>query len=132
EGKAFVAKFDLSQSGAQSLVYSTFLGGTNITSGDDISSIAVDANGNSFVVGQTSSSDFPTTSDAFQSVLKSSSWNAFLTEISADRTTAPYSTYLGGSSAFGDVARGVAFDPLGNAYITGYTQSSDFPTTAGA
>src|SRR6185437_13518875 len=114
EGKAFVAKFDLSQSGAQSLVYSTFLGGTNSTSGDDVSSIAVDANGNSFVVGQTSSSDFPTTSDAFQTALKSSGWNAFLTEISPDGTGTLYSTYLGGSSAFGDLAFGVALDSLGN------------------
>ena len=132
DGKAFVAKFDLSQSGAQSLVYSTFLGGTNSSSGDDASGLAVDASGNTFVVGQTSSTDFPTTSDAFQSTLKSSGMNAFLAEISPDGTAALYSTYLGGSSAFGDAALGVALDPLGNAYVTGYTQSSDFPTTAGA
>jgi len=132
DGKAFVAKFDLSQSGAQSLVYSTFLGGTNSSSGDTASGIAVGANGDAFVTGTTSSTDFPTTSDAFQSTLKSTNANAFLTEINSDGTADLYSTYLGGSSSFGDLATGVALDALGNPYVVGTTESVDFPTTTGA
>ncbi|HEV2315551.1 MAG TPA: SBBP repeat-containing protein [Candidatus Acidoferrales bacterium] len=131
-GKAFVAKFDLSQSGTQSLVYSTFLGGTNSSSGDTATGIAVDANGDAFVTGTTSSTDFPTTSDAFQLTLKSTGANVFLTEINPNGTTDLYSTYLGGSSAFGDLAMGVALDALGNPYVVGTTESVDFPTTTGA
>jgi Beta-propeller repeat/Bacterial Ig-like domain (group 2) len=131
-GKAFTAKFDLTQAGTQCLVYSTFLGGTNSSSGDDSNGIAVDGAGDSFIVGQTSSTDFPTTSDAVQSTLKSSGWNSFLAELSPDGSSLIYSTYLGGSGSSGDVATGVALDPLGNAYVAGYTDSADFPTTAGA
>jgi len=132
DGKAFVAKFDLSQSGTQSLAYSTLVGGMDSSSGDDGRGIAVDGVGDAFVVGQTSSTDFPTTTDAIQSALRSSGWNAFLTEFSPDGSSLLYSTYIGGSSAFGDVAMDVALDPLGNSYIAGYTESSDFPTTASA
>jgi len=128
-GKAFAAKFDLSQSGLQSFVYSTFLGGTNGSTGENGNGIAVDANGDAFLVGATSSSDFPTTSDAFQSGLKSSALNAFLSELNPGGTGLQYSTYMGGSSASGDVATTVALDPQGNvAYLAGYTNSSDFPT----
>jgi hypothetical protein len=132
EGKAFIAKFDLTQSGAQSLVYSTLLGGMNSSLGDWVNGMAVDAGGDAFAVGQTSSTDFPTTADAFQSTPQSAGWNPFVTELNSNGTDVLYSTYLGGSSAFGDVAMAVALDSLGNAYLTGYTFSSDFPTTAGA
>jgi hypothetical protein len=131
-GKGIIAKFDVAQSGAQSLVYSTFLGGMNSTEGDGASGVAVDANGNAFVAGFTSSTDFPVTSDAFQSALKSNGGNAFLTELNPNGTAELYSTYLGGSSSFGDVAVGISLDPVGNPYIAGYTESTDFPTTAGA
>lgn len=132
-GKAFIAKFDLGKSGMPSLVYSTLLGGTNSTLGDDGNGIAVDGSGDAFAVGQTSSTNFPTTSDPLQSSLHSSGgWNAFLTELSPDASGLIYSTYLGGSSSFGDVATGVALDSATNAYIVGYTESFDFPTTAGA
>lgn len=132
-GKTFVAKFDLTKSGTLSLVYSTLLGGTNSTLGDDSNGIAVDGSGDAFTVGQTSSTNFPTTSDAFQSTLNSSGgWNAFLTELSPDASSLIYSTYLGGSSSFGDAATGVSLDSATNAYIVGYTESLDFPTTAGA
>ncbi|MGA8872804.1 MAG: SBBP repeat-containing protein, partial [Candidatus Acidiferrales bacterium] len=127
-GKAFAAKFDLTQSGKQSLVYSTFLGGTNGSTGENGNGIVVDSNGDAYVVGCTSSSDFPTTSDAFQSTLKSSGVNAYLSELNPGGTALQYSTYLGGSSAFGDVATSVALDSLTNPYVAGYTDSSDFPT----
>lgn len=127
-GKAFAAKFDLTQSGSQSLVYSTFLGGTNGGTGENGNGIAVDSNGDAYVVGCTSSSDFPTTSDAFQSTLKSSGVNAYLSELNPGGTALEYSTYLGGSSEFGDVATSVALDSSPNPYVAGYTDSSDFPT----
>jgi Glucodextranase, domain B/Beta-propeller repeat/IPT/TIG domain len=122
-GRAFLAKLDLSQQGTQALVYSTFLGGTN---GDYAWGVTVNGSGNSFVVGQTASSDFPTTSDALQSANKNSFWTGFVSELSTDATSLLYSTYLGGT--IGDVASGVALDQLGNFYVAGYTDSSDFPT----
>lgn len=131
-GKGFVAKFDLTKIGTQSLVYSTMLGGTDSTYLDTATSIGADASGDSFVAGYASSTDFPTTPDAFQSSLNSNGgWDAFLTELNADGSALLYSTYLGGSSYFGGFASSIALDSAGNAYIGGYTQSSDFPTTSG-
>jgi Beta-propeller repeat/Glucodextranase, domain B/Bacterial Ig-like domain (group 2) len=134
EGKAFAAKFDFSQSGSQSLVYSTFLGGTDGPDGENGMGIAVDANGDAFVVGETSSTDFPTTPDALQSTLAAGDWHGFLTQLNPGATGLLYSTYLGGSctTGLGDGALGVALDSLGNSYITGYTCSSDFPITSRA
>jgi len=126
-GRAFVAKFDLTQSGSQSLVYSTFLGGTE-GNGEAGHGIAVDSSGDAFVTGDTWSSDFPTTSDALQSTLKSSSNNAFLSELNPAASGLVYSTYLGGSSPSGDYGENVALDSLGNPYVAGVTFSSDFPT----
>jgi Glucodextranase, domain B/Beta-propeller repeat len=132
-GKAFVAKFDLAQAGTQSLVYSTLLGGTNSTYIDSANCIGVDASGNAFVAGYASSTDFPTTWDAFQPALQSNGgWDAFLTELDPTGSGTLYSTYLGGSTYFGGFAAAISLDSIGNAYVTGYTQSSDFPTTAAA
>ncbi|HEX4001589.1 MAG TPA: SBBP repeat-containing protein [Candidatus Acidoferrales bacterium] len=132
-GKAFAAKFDLSQSGTQSLVYSTFLGGSNGDEGENGMGVAVDPSGDAFIAGETSSSDFPTTSDALSSTVGSNNWHGFLTQLNPDATGLLYSTYLGGSctSGLGDGAVGVALDSLSNPYVTGYTCSSDFPTTSG-
>jgi hypothetical protein len=126
EGKTFVAKLDLSKPGIQSLVYSTFLGGTVSSAGDIVGGIAVDTVGDAFVTGATSSSDFPTTSGAVQSTLSNSSWNAFLSQVNPQGTGLLYSTFLGGSCS--EQAASVALDPLVNAYVAGYTCSSDFPT----
>jgi RHS repeat-associated protein len=130
-GKGFVAKFDLTKSGAQSLVYSTFLGGTNE---ETTEGIIVDNSGDALVTGVTWSTDFPTTSDAFQSTLKSSGGNPFLTYFTSDGSALRYSTYIGGSGSSGQYqyAYAVALDSSGNAYIAGFTESSDFPTTAGS
>jgi len=130
-GKAFVAKFNLAQTGTSSLVYSTLLGGTNSADGQGAAGIAVDGNGDAFVVGQTSASNFPVSSNAYQSSYKSTAGsNAFLAELGPSASTLVYSSYLGGSNY--DIATGVALDPLSDPYVTGYTQSTDFPTTAGA
>ena len=128
-GRAFVAKMDLTKSGAQSLVYSTYLGGTDGPDGEVANGLAVDPSGDAFVTGNTSSSDFPTTSGAYQTTKSSSFWNMYLTEINPSGAALLYSTFLGGScsTSFGGVAYGVALDSLGNAYVDGSSCSSNFP-----
>ncbi len=127
-GRAFVAKFDPNQTGTDSLVYSTYLGGTNGGEGEVINGLAVDENGNAFAAGSTSSSDFPTSSGAFQTVLKNSSWDAFLTQVNPTGTGLVYSTYFGGSCVNGDLGAAVALDWIGNPYLDGSTCSTDFST----
>jgi hypothetical protein len=128
---AFVVKLNSSGS---ALVYSTYLGGSDDDEGDGL---AVDASGNAYVTGGTWSSDFPTTPGAFQTTLKGLE-NAFVTKLNATGSALVYSTYLGGSvggSGGGsgiDEGRGIAVGVSGSAYITGDTDSSDFPTTPGA
>ena len=115
---AFVTKINASGS---ALVYSTYLGGGN----QDFSyGIAVDASGNAYVTGSTSSTNFPT-ANALQSTIRGST-NAFVTEINAGASALVYSTYLGGNAS--DAGRGIAVDASGNAYVTGDTTSSNFPT----
>jgi hypothetical protein len=102
--------------------------------GDAAEGIAVDAKGDAYVTGHTTSCDFPVTSGAFQASLNSVMGNAFVTEISPDGSTLVYSTYLGGSGGFGggEFANGIAVDASGNTYVTGLTYSYDFPVTYGA
>jgi beta-propeller repeat-containing protein len=116
------------------LAYSTYLGGS---ASDRGFGIAVDPAGNAYVTGVTASSDFPTTAGAVDTTFNGGS-DAFVTKLDAAGSMLLYSTYLGGSSVEGDVRSfglvtgGIAVDPAGNAYVTGVTASSDFPTTAGA
>ncbi len=109
-----------------SLLYSTYLGGSGFDGGLDI---AVDSSGNAYVTGQADSSDFPTTLGAFQTIYGGGE-DAFVTELNPTGTGLLYSTYLGGSGF--DSGLDIAVDSSGNAYVTGETRSSDFPTTAGA
>lgn len=130
-GRSFLAKLDVTKSGTQSLIYSTFLGGTNGPNGDVANGLAVDPNGDAFVAGNTSSSDFPTTAGALQTIKKSSEWSAFLSELNPTGTGLVYSTFLSGSCStlYGDLGYGVALDSLGNAYTDGSTCSTDFPVS---
>ena len=123
-GDAFVA--ELNSSG--SLVYSTYLGGSG---SDQANSIAVDLAGNAYVTGATNSSDFAV-ANAPQGACKScpNVNDAFVAEISAGGSGLVYSTYLGGGGD--DQGMAVAVDLAGNAYVTGSTLSTDFPTTSGA
>ena len=116
---AFILK--LSATGA--LVYATLLGGTGAERG---TAIAVDAAGNAYVTGKTTSPSFPTTPAALQTSLRGFE-DAFVTKINATGTALLYSTFLGGSSDF-DEAFGIAVDAAGNAYVAGGTASTDFPT----
>jgi hypothetical protein len=120
---AFVMELNPSGSG---LVYSTFLGGSSL---DQAQGIALDSAGDAYVTGSTTSSNFPTTASAFQTTL-AGTYNAFVTELNPSGSGLVYSTYVGGSNW--DHAFGIAVDSSANAYITGYTDSSNFPTTAGA
>jgi len=119
---AFVTKFDPTGS----VVYSTYLGGSD---NDNGFGIAIDAAGNAYITGQTNSGTFPTTAGALRTTLGSNGM-AFVTKLSPTGSALMYSTYLGGSG--GDTGFGIAVDVAGNAYVTGTTESTDFPTTPGA
>ncbi len=113
---AFVTK--LSADGSQ-LLYSTYLGGSGY---DDGNAIAVDIAGDAFVTGNSQSTNFPTTSGAFQTT----PGQVFVTKLASDGGSLMYSTYLGGPSI--GAGTGIAVDIMGNAYVTGY-YGSGFPTT---
>jgi hypothetical protein len=118
---AFVTKLDPTGS---SLVYSTYLGGSNP---DEGTGIAVDLRGNAYITGSTQSVNFPT-ANAFQENLAGAS-NAFVTALDPSGSAFLYSTYLGGGN---DAGFAIAVDLHGNAYVTGLTRSPNFPTTFGA
>ncbi|HEV2424941.1 MAG TPA: SBBP repeat-containing protein [Terriglobia bacterium] len=119
-GDAFVAELP---STGNALTYSSYLGGSGADSGQ---AIAVDASGNAYVTGSTQSPDFPipTGTTPYQPTLMGSS-DAFVTEVNFSGTALLYSTYLGGTQA--DTGQGIAVDSAGNAYVAGYTFSTDFP-----
>jgi hypothetical protein len=121
----FVTK--LNPAGNQ-LVYSTYHGGFQGAP----TSVAVDALGNAYVAGQTSG-NFPVTLDAFQPVFRGGAIfrnsDAFVSKFGSDGSLI-YSTFLGGGG--GDGANAVAIDQIGDAYVTGFTTSPDFPTTISA
>jgi len=130
---AFVTKVNTPLSGGASLVYSTYLGGGCAEQGR---AIAVDALGSAYVTGQTFSTDFPGAAGfGFQLILGEpgmtcgASGDAFVAKLNAAGSALSYSTYLGG--ALVDVGLGVAVDGSGNAYVTGQTFSTDFPTPGG-
>jgi hypothetical protein len=112
------------------LAYSTYLGG----SGPDYGSqIAVDGSGNAYVTGTTASTNFPVTPGAYQTFFNGvgkSSANVFVSKLNPAGTGLEYSTYIGGTG--GDEGIGIAVDAEGDAYVTGESLSSDFPTTPGA
>jgi hypothetical protein len=128
DSDGFVTKVDTS---GASLTYSTYLGGpgTGGTGYDAGYAIAVDGGGRAYVTGRTDSLLFPTTPGAYDTVYNGGG-DVFLTKLDASGAAPGYSTYLGGNGA--DAGDGVAIDADGSAYITGYTTSSGFPTTAGA
>ena len=118
QSDAFAAKI---HSSGSTLVYSTYLGGSEDESGRGI---AVDSSGSAYITGCTSSTNFPLTSPIFDSIIGDLS-DAFVTKINPSGSALVYSTYLGGSNI--DEGYSIALDPLHNAYITGLTYSSDFP-----
>lgn len=118
----FVTKLNATGS---ALVYSTYLHGS---SADYPASIAVDSSGAAYVGGLTQSSDFPTTPGAYQTNYGGDS-DGFFTKINPSGSGLIYSTYLGGLRI--DGITGVALDSAGDAFVTGSTNSADFPVTSG-
>lgn len=107
------------------LEYSTYLGGGSNEVGYGI---AVDSTGASYITGQTISDDFPIDSEALQEDLVGS-FDAFVTKLNPEGNSVVYSTYFGGDSR--DRANAIAVDVTGSAYITGETESENFPTNSG-
>ena len=120
---AFVMKFGP----AGELLYGTYLGGSQSDVGR---SIAVDAAGNAYVLGSTSSSDFPTTAGARQVSFGSGGPHLFVAKLNSSGSALAYSTFLGGSED--EAAGSLAIDSAGGVYVTGATSSPDFPVTPSA
>jgi len=112
------------------LNYSTFVGGSQ---GDHGFNLEIDMSGNAFVTGETGSSDFPTTPGANDTSYNSNPLNTadvFILKLNSNASNLIYSTYIGGSGF--DRGLAIKIDSSGNSFITGWTSSSDFPTTVGA
>ena len=114
---AFLTKLNAIGSG---LVYSTYLGGNG---DDEAQGLALGSTGTASLTGFTSSTNFPTLLP-YQAA-NAGNYDAFLTTFTAAGAGLTYSTYLGGTST--DRGASVAVDATGGAYITGYSQSTDFP-----
>jgi hypothetical protein len=115
-GDAFVLKL----SPAGTLIYSTFLGGSDY---DAANAIAVDSTGAAYITGVTASPDFPATSAAYQA--RAVDVDAFVAKISPDGSRLMYSTLIGGTGA--DAGTAIVVDRSGRAHIAGLTEATDFP-----
>src|SRR5262249_21010577 len=109
------------------LIYSTYFGGTG-TGVDQANSIAVDPAGNAYITGQTASTDLVLTNPA--QATNHGLTDGFALKLDPTGTSVLYSTYFGGN--VNDEGHSIAVDAAGNAYITGFTSSDNFPTTANA
>jgi hypothetical protein len=126
----FIAKF----SPTGTLVYSTYLGGSQNNGSDSPSRIVVDSTGAVYVAGLTASPDFPTTANALQPAMPANTslgGTAFVSKLNAAGSALVYSTYLGGPGTSGDFgtnrATDLAIDSAGNAYVVGYVSQMIYP-----
>ncbi len=132
-GDVFLSKMN---SNGTALIFSTYLGGIH----EDIATdIKVDASGSVYVTGFTRSTGFPTTTDAYQRTHGGGTYDAFVTKFNRTGDTLKFSTFLGGTgnegrsnNLVGDKIVSIDIDGSGNAYITGFTSSANFPTTSDA
>ena len=117
----FISKFNPYASGAGSLLYSTYLGGSG--GSDYPRGIAVNDSGEAFVVGETNdAASFP----SYDALGPGGAGDLFVSQLGPDGDTLPFSVIVGGASS--EMGRGIALDPDGNIYVTAETYSSDFPT----
>ena len=123
-----VLVFKLNETGG-SLVFSTFVGGSTHDYGCDL---VVDSQKNIYVAGDTWSSNFPTTSNAYDTTQNGIHMDGFIFKLDSSAANMIFSTYLGGTGTTGDVCNGIDIDSNCNVYVTGQTDSSDFPKTKGA
>lgn len=120
---AFVTKLNATGS---AIVYSSFLGGTVF---DAAHALTIDSTGNAYITGRTTSGNFPTANPIQAAYSGGPGADAFVTKITAAGNALVYSTYLGGSGGNGFTAGfSIAVDSSGNAYLTGQTRATDFPT----
>lgn len=144
---AYLAVIDPGSPAAYHLVYASYLGGNTTSNADAASGIAIDASGDVYITGNTGSTNFPTTVGAFQSTYGGGYSDTFVAKINPAASGAAsliYSTYLGGNGDDGwvsneykvisvaDNSPSIAIDSSGNAYVSGGTLSTNFPTTAGS
>jgi len=125
----WLAQMDLTQAGVASLVYSSYLGGSDL---DEPRKLAIDSTGKVLLTGYTMSSDFPVTGNALQKTLGGNA-DAFVVRVDFSKPQngfVDYASYLGGTH--GDVGYDITTDASGNIYVTGYTLSGDFPVTRDA
>ena len=125
---AFVTRFS---TGGSTLDYSTYLGGGGSDYGRDV---AVDTAGSAFVVGDTSSQDFPTVNPVQSSLGASSGYNTFATKFNSAGSALAFSSYLGATGDSTDIpddyGYAVGLDAAGNIYLAGQTSSASFPTVS--
>ena len=107
------------------LMYSTFLGGSTLSTSDTGNAIAIDSTGAAYVTGQGGSSDFP--GAALNGPVGQSTPVVFVTKFDPTGNTLVYSTLLRGSTGFTNTGNGIGVDSSGNAYVGGVTTDSDFP-----
>jgi hypothetical protein len=122
----FVAKLDTEAAGTASLVYSTYLGGSDA---DRLIGIAIDSSDKAYVVGRAASTNYPMAGTPFQNA-NAGGIDAVMSELDDDGSQLVYSTYLGGTGD--DVGFIIAIDSSNRVYFTGQTKSTDFPTSPGA
>jgi hypothetical protein len=126
----FISKLNPTGSG---LTYSTYFGGGSISTTTNITAVAIDGAGDAFVTGNTTSTDLPTSSGAFQPLYPAGTESqlGFVAKLNPSGSALVYSSYLGGSDG---TASGAALtvDSEGNAYVAGSTTSTTFPVTQGS
>ncbi|MBL8231025.1 MAG: SBBP repeat-containing protein [Bryobacterales bacterium] len=120
---AYITKIDPT---GTTVLYSTYIGGGGVVSDDRGVAIAVDPQGQIHIAGYTASSEFPVSPNAFQRTFGGSIFpDGFVVKLNAAGSQIIYSSYLGGADV--DRVMGIALDNLGNAFVTGYTKSANFP-----